>query len=110
LLKLRGVEFPKGLGVHSKSSVTYRLDGKFRRFRAVIGIDDDAAGAGSAEFEVLLDGKSIYRSGVLTGTSPAAAIERLDVSGARLMTLRVDYATLADIQDHADWCEAVLIK
>jgi hypothetical protein len=110
LLKLRGVEYPKGLGVHSKSSMTYRLDGKFRRFRAVIGIDDDAAGAGSAEFEILLDGKSVYRSGVLTGTSPAAAIERLDVSGAKLMTLRVDYATLGDIQDHADWCEAVLIK
>jgi hypothetical protein len=109
-LKLRGVEYPKGLGVHSKSSVTYRLDGKYRRFRAVIGIDDDAGGAGSAEFEVLLDGKSAYRSGVLTGTSPAVAIERLDVSGARLMTLRVDYATLGDIQDHADWCEAVLIR
>jgi hypothetical protein len=109
-LKLRGVEFPKGLGVHSKSDVTYRLDRKFRRFHAVIGIDDDAGGAGSAVFEVLLDGKSAYRSGVLTGTSPAAVIERLDVSGANLMTLRVDYATLGDIQDHADWCEAVLIK
>src|SRR5207247_2044811 len=26
-LRLRGVEFPKGLGVHSRNSVTYRLDG-----------------------------------------------------------------------------------
>ena len=25
------------------------------------------------------------------------------------MTLRVDYATLGDIEDHADWCEAVLV-
>jgi hypothetical protein len=109
-LRLRGVEFPKGLGVHSRSTVTYRLDGKFRRFHAMIGIDDDTAGAGSATFEVLLDGKTVYRSGILTGTSPAADIERLDISGGRLMSLRVDYATQGDIQDHANWCEAVLIR
>ena len=109
-LRLRGAEFPKGLGMHSRSTVSYRLDGKFRRFHALIGVDDETAGAGSVIFEVLLDGKSVFRSGVLTGTSPAAGLERLDVSGARLMTLRVDFATLGDIQDHADWCEAVLIR
>jgi hypothetical protein len=110
LLSLRGVEYPKGLGVHSKSTITYRLDGKYRWFRATIGIDDDAAGKGSATFEVLADDRILYKSDVLTGTSPAAALERLDVTGARNLTLRVGYATLGDIQDHADWCDAVLVK
>ena len=110
LLSLRGVEYPKGLGAHSKSTITYRLDGKFRWFRATIGIDDAAAGKGSATFEVLADDRALYKSDVLTGTSPAATLERLDVTGARNLTLRVGYATLGDIQDHADWCDAVLVK
>jgi len=109
-LKLRGIEYPKGLGVHSRSTVTYRLAGAYRRFRAMIGVDDSAAGRGSVVFEVLVDGNSAYKSDVLTGASPAAAIERLDVAGAKTLTLRVDYATEGDILDHADWCDALLIK
>lgn len=109
-LMLRGVEYPKGLGLHSRSTVTWRLDGKYRRLRATLGIDDAAGGKGSAVFEVLLDGKPAFRSDVLTGTSPAAALERIDLTGVKLLTLRVDYATEGDIGDHADWCDAVLVK
>jgi hypothetical protein len=109
-LTLRGVEYPKGLGMHSRGTATYRLAGKFRRFAATIGIDDSAGGRGSAVFEVLVDGKTVYKSDVLTGTSPAVAIQRLDVTGAKSMSLRVDYATDGDILDHADWCDALLIK
>ncbi len=109
-LSLRGVEYPKGLGVHSRSAVTYRLDGKFRRFHATIGVDDDTGGKGSVVFEALVDGKTAYKSEVLTGSSAPVVIERVDVSGAKLLTLRVDYATAGDIQDHADWCDALLVK
>jgi hypothetical protein len=109
-LTVRGVEFPKGLGVHSRSNVTFRLDGKYRWFHARLGIDDETIGKGSVAFEVLVDGKRTFRSDVLTGTSAPVLLERLDVSGTKLLTLRVDYATLGDIQDHADWCDALLIK
>jgi NPCBM/NEW2 domain len=109
-LSLRGVEYPKGLGMHSRSTVTWRLDGKYRRFRATLGIDDATEGKGSALFEVLLDGKPAWRSDVLTGTSPALALERIDLTGVKLLTLRVDYATDADVCDHANWCDAVLVK
>jgi hypothetical protein len=109
-LTLRGVEYAKGLGVHSRSSVAYRVDGKFRWFHAVLGIDDETEGKGSVVFEVLADGKRIYKSDVLTGSNPPVALERLDIAGTKLLTLRVDYATLGDIQDHANWCDAVLIR
>jgi hypothetical protein len=109
-LTLRGAEYPKGLGVHSRSSVTYRLDGKFRWLHAIVGIDDDTTGKGSVVFEVLADGKRTYKSDVLTGTSAPVPLERLDVSAVKILTLRVDYATQGDIQDHANWCDAVLIR
>src|SRR5262249_27238815 len=109
-LTLRGVEYPRGLGVHSRNSVTYRLDGKFRWFHAILGVDDDTGGKGSVVFEVLADGKRTYKSEVLTGTSAPVSIERLDVSGVKALMLRVDYATQGDIQDHANWCDALLIR
>jgi hypothetical protein len=109
-LRLRGTSYPKGLGLHSQSEVSYRLDGKYRRFQATIGIDDDAEGKGSAIFEVLLDGKSVSRSDNLTGIHPAVLLDRIDVTGAKLLTLRVEFGALADIQDHADWCDALLVK
>jgi hypothetical protein len=110
LLRLRGTTYPKGLGVHSRSEVSYRIDGQHRRFQATIGIDDDTQGKGSAVFEVLLDGKSVYKSDHLTGASPPVVLDKIVVTGAKTITLRVDFGELADIQDHADWCDAMLVK
>jgi hypothetical protein len=109
-LVLREVEYPKGVGLHSRSEISYRLDGAYRAFQATIGIDDDAQGKGSALFEVLVDGNSAYKSGELTGASAAVALPRIDLTGAKTVTLRVDYGAMADILDHADWCDAVLIR
>ena len=81
-----------------------------RRFQATIGIDDDTQGKGSARFEVLVDGKSVYKSDDLTGASPPVVLDRISLVGAKTLTLRVDYGELADIQDHADWCDAMLVK
>jgi hypothetical protein len=109
-LKVRGSEYAKGLGVHSRSTISYALDGKYRRFHASIGIDDDALGKGSVIFEVLLDGKVAFTSETLTGTSPVVVLQPVDLTGAKTLSLRVDYAGEADILDHADWCDAVIVR
>lgn len=109
-LRLRGVEYSKGLGMHSRSEVTYRLDGRYQKFHSTIGVDDETRGKGSVIFEVTVDGKSAYKSPVLTGTSQAVSIPPVSVSGARTLTLTVDYATQGDIQDHANWCQALLVN
>lgn len=109
-LRLRGAFYPVGIGVHSRSELTYALDRKYRWFQATIGIDDNTSGKGSCVFEVQVDGKTAFRSDVLTGASPAVALERIDLSGGNRLTLRVDYGTLGDIQDHANWCDAVIVK
>ncbi len=109
-LALRGKEYARGLGMHSQSAATWRLDQKYRRFQATIGVDDDADGRGSVEFEVLVDGVKVYSSPVLTGASPPVVLEPITVRGAKLLTLRVGFATFGDVQDHADWCNALLVK
>lgn len=109
-LRLRGVEYTRGLGMHSQSRVSYPLDGKYDRFEAVVGIDDETGGAGSVICAVEVDGKRRWTSETLTGASPAVSLPNVDVSQARELTLIVEFGQLGDVQDHVDWCDARLVK
>ena len=86
------------------------LGGRYRRFMATTGIDDAARGKGSVQFAVEVDGKRVFTSKPTTGSMPAVSIKPIDVAGKQKLTLVVDYGQLGDIQDYADWCNAVLIK
>lgn len=56
------------------------------------------------------DGKSVFESPLLTGTSQPLAIGPLDLTGTRQLALVVEYGELADIDDWVDWCDAVIIR
>ena len=108
-LKLRGTEFLTGLGMHSRTAVTYNLTGREQEFRAIVGIDDLAQGNGSALFAVDVDGQRAWTSQELTGRSGAVTVPTIDLRGHKQLTLSVDYGELGDVSDYADWCDAVLI-
>lgn len=109
-LMLRGVAYPKGLGMHSRSAVVYPLEGSFAAFQAVIGIDDAAEGGGHAAFAVEVDGKRVYESPPLTGRGDPVKVGPLDVTGAKRLALIVEYGERGDILDYADWVDAVLVR
>ncbi len=110
-LRLRGTSYATGLGMHSKSAVTYDLtDGSYHQFRAVVGVDDITGGDGSVVFSIEVDGLRVYKSPALTGKSPAEAVESINLVGAKSLKLIVDFGEFANISDIADWCNAVLIK
>lgn len=108
-LMLRGTEYATGIGVHSRSVISYALRGNERSFQAVVGIDDLAKGAGSAQFSVELDGRNAWTSSEVTGKSAPVAVPEIDLRGAKQLTLIVDFGQFADVADYADWCDAVLI-
>lgn len=107
-LRVGGRLYLKGLGVHSAAGLTYKLDGKYRQFRASCAIDDHAAGRGSARFRVYVDRKLKFTSDTVRGNDPPVAVS-VPVEGARQLDLLVDYADRADELDHADWLEARLV-
>lgn len=106
-IRLRGAAYAKGLGVHAPSLLRYRLGGGCSRFVADVGIDDDQDGLGSVEFEVWADGERLFRSGVLTGSSPTRAVN-IDVSGRRELRLFVGVGGDDYGFDHAVWAGARL--
>ncbi len=109
-LRLKGREFPKGLGMHSRATVTYDLAGKYRAFHAVVGLDDTTVGDGTAACAVEVDGRRVFEPPALTRLQGPVRLPIIDVSGAKRLTLTVDFGELGDSQDHVNWGDAVLLR
>jgi hypothetical protein len=110
-LRLRGVQFATGLGVQSRSEVTYDLGEEgWTSFTATIGIDDVADGEGLAVFRVSVDGETTYDSGDVSGRDEPIVVGPLDLSGARHLTLMVDFGRRGNIRDIANWCDPLLTR
>jgi hypothetical protein len=109
-LRLDDAECPFGLGMHSRASATYDLGGKYRWFRAAIGVDETAGERGSVVFGVEVDGERVYTSPVLKASDAAVSLEPIDLTGKQRLTLVVDYGPWGDVQDYANWCDAVLVR
>jgi hypothetical protein len=108
-LQVNSVErFDKGLGVHARSAITFGTQGKWDTFKAKIGLDDEADGKGDCIFQVLADGKSIYEQRK-TGHDPTTDV-KLPITGCQELTLLVEPGVGLDLADHANWCDARLIK
>ena len=99
----------KGIGMHSRSQITYTLDGTHRWLDGVVGIDDEAKGQGSVVFRVETDGKVRFNSGLLRGIDAPVKLGRISIQGARRLTLIVEFADRGDILDHADWGDVRLV-
>ncbi len=104
-----GVIYPKGLGLHSTSRLTYLLAEPYRRFRAQLAVDDETDGRGSVGFRVFADGRQVYSSPVVRGGRAPIAIS-IDVTGVKRLDLVVDFADRGDELDHADWLDARLVR
>ena len=59
-LQLRGTTYRKGLAVHSRCVLTYRLDGRYELFQARLGFEDGVPLAGSIACRVLADERELY--------------------------------------------------
>ena len=109
-LEVRGRWSANGLGMTSRTRMTWDLDGRHRVFCATVAIDDTATGGGDVVFGVLLDGRSVWSSGPVRGGQRPRAAGPVDLGDARTLTLVVDYGRRADVRDHAVWLDPRLVK
>ncbi|EEP75188.1 beta-galactosidase [Micromonospora sp. ATCC 39149] len=106
-LRIGGVTYDKGLGVHATSVVSLDLAGRCTSFRSDVGVDDETGNAGSVAFEVWVDGVRKAQTPVLTGSAGAQRIA-VDVTGGRRLELRVTDGGNGVGNDHGDWAAARL--
>ncbi|MBM4080071.1 MAG: DUF1080 domain-containing protein, partial [Planctomycetes bacterium] len=104
-IRIRGEVFKRGMGVHAVSELVYPLAPQFKRFVAVVGVDDEKD-SGSVTFEVQADQKSLFKSEKVTRTSDAACIDVEIPKGSQQLRLLVGDAGDGIGCDHADWANA----
>ncbi len=109
-LKLGDKEYAKGLWIHSRTKLTYRLAGEFSRFQALMGIDASVAksGLGNVHVTITADDKILLEKEVTAFTEPQKI--DLDVKGYRFLHILVDFGEGLNIADRLDLVEARLIK
>jgi hypothetical protein len=108
-IKLNGMRYTKGLGVHAVSEIRYALNGQYRSFVSDVGVDDEVGRAGSVVFQVFADGEKLFDSGIMNGVSTSRRVN-VDVTARNELTLIVTTAGDDTKDDHGDWAGARLIR
>jgi NPCBM/NEW2 domain len=113
-ISLSGVKYDKGLGIHSDSSITFKLAGTCSRFAASVGLDDEVrhqGNYGNVIFRVYGDDQKLFDSGGMNRNNATRDID-VNLNGMTSLTLVVDRnqnSTEGDRSnwyDHADWANA----
>jgi hypothetical protein len=105
--------YSRGLCIRPRTSLKYRLGGEYRRFQAIVGIDESVKdGGGDCDLQILGDGKPLLKLRV-TARDPARPID-LEVDGVVTLEIVVDFGEDAksnvDLGDNLDLADAKLIK
>ncbi|MEX0703601.1 MAG: NPCBM/NEW2 domain-containing protein [Planctomycetales bacterium] len=109
-LMIAGKRYPRGIGVHADSELTFDLGGRFQEFHSDIGISSRMEDRGSVVFSLLGDGKELYKSPLVTGKEPAPIEVRVPVKGVKELTLEVTNGGDLDLSDVANWGSARVVR
>ena len=116
-ISVGGKVYPRGLWIHSETTLVYRLGKQFRRFQAVMGIEDLIAQSpifpansprGHVHVIIKADDKVLLETDV-QGTEDPRPLD-LDVSGVRELEIMVGLGSDLDIGDHLVLADAKVIK
>ncbi|MGC4031963.1 MAG: NPCBM/NEW2 domain-containing protein [Tepidisphaeraceae bacterium] len=99
----------RGLAVHSRTVLSYSLDGAFAQFRSHVGFQLPAGKNGQAVVRVTGDGKTLYEKTDANGTAPPFDVN-VNVAGVRTLSLEVDFGANQDVGDRVVWGNARLLR
>ena len=108
-LELGGKSYKKGLALHSRTTMVYRLPGRFHRFKAMAGIDDRFRPRGNVRLVIRGDDQVLAKLTVAGSDEQPQPID-VDLTGVRRLTILVDFGGDLDVADHLDLCEARIVK
>jgi hypothetical protein len=108
-LRVARTTYARGIGVHTRSTLVYQLDGTFETLSLRVGLDDSAAPLGEARASIVLDGKTLWQNGdkpLKPGEiSPELA---LPIKDGNRLELHADPTDRLDVQGRVDWINVAL--
>ena len=107
-LILEGTTYRKGLALHSRSQMVWRLPSKFSNLEMQVGLAERGGRRDTVRLTIEADGRVLFDETIAAGE--AARGLRLDLSGARQLTILADYGDGSDVLDHLLLCDAKVVK
>ena len=101
-------EFTKGLALHSRTELTYRLSGRFRQLKGWAGLEPGIPTQSLVQLEIRADGQPLFSQQLESGDEPLPIA--LNVEGCRRLQIVVDYGDGSDLADRLNLCEIRVIK
>jgi hypothetical protein len=107
-IRFGNVTYARGIGVHSKTRLTWKIEPGDQKFRTRYAIDP-TLGYANVDVRVLVDDKVVHeQQGVKAGT--LSPVIEADLTGGKQLTLEVDYGKGYDVQDRLNWIEPAIIR
>jgi hypothetical protein len=108
-LRLRGREFEKGLCIHSRTEISWALDGQFSSLECLAGIDDEVAfnGSHSVLLRISGDDQVLFEQLIRTDDEPLPL--KLPLDGISTLRVLVDFGDGESVCDWLDLADAKLV-
>jgi hypothetical protein len=106
---MKGKKPGRSLAMHSRSLLSFALDGQFGSFKATVGFDDSSGSRGRVLCRVTADGRELFVHNDLRGDADPVNVD-VPLDGAKQLTLEVDFGEHEDIGDRVLWAEPRLFR
>jgi len=108
-LRIKDKTYQKGLGHHAPGEIVVELNGEYSLFEAEVGVQWQMGHTGSVVFQVFVDRKKRFDSGIMKETDPARPV-RISLKGAQELRLVAGDAGDGITCDCANWANARLAR
>jgi ribosome maturation factor RimP len=108
-IELDGRSYRHGISVHSRTELTFQLDGRFDQFQTYVGFDRLASPQGNVSLQVVVDENVVYED---ESYQFSDEVEKLDLSvvGGKSLKLIVGFGEGQDVGDRIIWADARLVR
>src|SRR5262249_12529341 len=96
-------QYTKGLSLHSYTELEYNLAGKYKEFKALLGVDTRTGTASKALVTIYCDGEKRFSE---TVAAKAPQPISLNVNGVQELRIVVSSQNFLDLYDHATLADA----
>jgi hypothetical protein len=100
---LEGNTHAKGLSLHAYTELEYNLAGKFKDFKAILGVDVRTGSDSQAKVAIYCDGAEVFSETITPGKVRPLALNVKDVTTLRIVVRSRDFL---DLHDHVTFADA----
>lgn len=101
--------YEHGIGVHSRTLLTYDLAAAYRSFTTSYGMDDDSGPMADVSIEIRVDGELRHTNPSVRRGDPAGPIQ-LNVTGSKRIDLIVNFGRFGGVEDRFNWLDPALVR